>query len=122
MNIERGRSHLKTQPEMEQPDIGEEAFVTEDDTDRPKSHNRLQDLRRDASMSRREVAKDLNITPAVLASIERGNTEPGVMLAWTFARYFELPLEKIFSEDPLPTLTEILKSSCGCTTLTAGSH
>lgn len=81
-----------------------------------KSHNRVKDLRYDAGMSRREVANELDISPAVLANIERGNTEPGVMLAWNLARYFELPLDKVFSEEPLPTLTEILKRPCGCTT------
>lgn len=106
---------MKTQPEME------EAFMDDRESETAKSHNRLADLRRDAQMSRREVAEALDITPAVLANIERGQTEPGVMLAWHFARYFELPLEKVFSEEPLPTLTEILKRSCGCTAHMEGS-
>lgn len=95
--------------------------MNEGEAETAKAHNRLADLRRDARMSRREVAEDLDISPAVLANIERGNTEPGVMLAWHFARYFELPLEKVFSEEPLPTLTEILKRSCGCTAHMEGS-
>lgn len=103
-----------------QPDIGEELMDGEE-TDTARSHNRVEDLRRDARMSRREVAGDLDITPAVLANIERGQTEPGVILAWRFASYFGLPLEKIFSEDPLPTLTDILKGSCGSCADTEGS-
>lgn len=115
MNVEQGRSHLKVQP-----DIGK-AFMDGEEYDTAKAHNRLEDLRRDARMSRKEMAGELDISPAVLANIERGQTEPGVMLAWTFARYFGLPLEKVFSEEPLPTLTDILKSPCGCNSHTEGS-
>lgn len=123
MNIEQGTSHLKTQPDTAQPDTAqpdtEEAFVDEE-ADTAKAHNRLEDLRRDARMSRKELARELEISPAVLANIERGQTEPGVTLAWTFARYFGLPLEKVFSEQPLPTLTNILKGSCDCNAHTEG--
>lgn len=119
MHIEARRIYLKTQPQV-QPDM-EEAFMDEEGTDTAKAYNRLQDLRRDAEMSRREVAEDLDISQAVLANIERGQTEPGVMLAWTFAQYFGLPLETVFSDRPLPTLTEVLKSSCGCNARAEGS-
>ena len=112
---------MKTQPDTAQPDT-EEAFVDEGENDTAKAYNRLWDLRRDARMSRAEVAEALDITPAVLANIERGQTEPGVMLAWHFASYFELPLEKVFSDEPLPTLTDILKDSCSCTVNTEESR
>ena len=115
MHPETKRSHLRTQPDTEEVDVAD--FESE----RPRAYNRLEDLRRDAAMSRKEVAEALQISSAVLANIERGQTEPGVMLAWTFASYFGLPLEKVFSDEPLPTLTDLLKGSCSCNAHAEGS-
>lgn len=76
---------------------------------KPTAYNRVAALRRVEGLSRTQMAKALGVNQDTLAHIEREEREPGVLLAWRIARHFELPLELVFSDKPLPTLAQILR-------------
>lgn len=59
--------------------------------------NRLIELRK--SKTRREVSKDLNITPQMLGAIERGDRTPSLKLANKIANYYDVPIEDIFFDN-----------------------
>lgn len=81
-----------------------------DRSPRSTPYNRVKALRRDAGISRGELADAVGISPATLGNIEREYYEPGVLLAWRIAGYFELPLEAVFSQEPIPPLAETLRT------------
>lgn len=88
--------------------------MTEGETEKPRAYNRLKTLRRDAGLTRDDLAEAVHISPATLGNIERGAHEPGVLLAWRIAGYFELPLEAVFSDEPIPSLSRTLKALYPC--------
>ncbi|HDU6573586.1 TPA: helix-turn-helix domain-containing protein [Listeria monocytogenes] len=59
--------------------------------------NRLIELRK--SKTRREVSKDLKITPQMLGAIERGDRTPSLKLANKIANYYDVPIEDIFFDN-----------------------
>lgn len=75
---------------------------------RPRLYNRLSLLRYEAGLSRKELGEALGASAPAIRSIERDGMEPGLVLAWRISQYFELPVEVIFSEEPLPSVTEAL--------------
>lgn len=79
---------------------------------RPRLYNRLRLLRYEADLSRKELGESLGVSAAAIRSIERDGMEPGLVLAWRISRYFDCPLELIFSEDPLPPISQLI-SRCG---------
>lgn len=62
-----------------------------------KMRNRLIELRK--SKTRREVSKDLKITPQMLGAIERGDRTPSLKLANKIANYYNVPIEDIFFDN-----------------------
>ena len=67
--------------------------------------NRIPLLRADRGISRGELAEALEIHYQTIGYIERGEYAPSLHLALRIARYFELPVEAIFSLEafePLP--------------------
>lgn len=62
-----------------------------------KMRNRLIELRK--SKTRREVSKDLKITPQMLGAIERGDRTPSLKLANKIANYYDVPIEDIFFDN-----------------------
>jgi putative transcriptional regulator len=45
--------------------------------------------------SRQEIAKELEITPQMLGSIERGNRNPSLELAINLAKLYKIRLDKL---------------------------
>jgi putative transcriptional regulator len=60
-------------------------------------HNRLPLLRADRGLSRAALAEELGIHYQTIGYIERGEYAPSLHLALRIARFFELPVEAIFS-------------------------
>ncbi len=58
----------------------------------------LKTLRTSKSISQKELAKELGITPTYLSLIENGNKKPSLSLIEKFAQILEIPLALIFSE------------------------
>jgi putative transcriptional regulator len=70
-----------------------------------KLHNRLAVLRAERGLSRQELADALDINYQTIGYIERGEYNPSLELAFDIARFFELPIEAIFSPDPLEPMS-----------------
>ena len=68
-------------------------------------YNRLAALRAERGMSRAELASAVGINPQSVGFIERGDYGPSLELALKMAQVFGLPVEAIFSLEPLPALS-----------------
>ena len=73
-----------------------------------KLHNRLAVLRAERGLSRQELADALGINYQTIGYIERGEYNPSLELAFDIAAYFGLPIEAIFSPDPLEPMSSRL--------------
>lgn len=69
-------------------------------------YNRIQVLRAERNLSRKELADKLSINVQTIGYIERGDYFPSLELAFRFARAFELPLEAVFSAQPFGHMSE----------------
>lgn len=59
-------------------------------------------------MSRRELAEVLGINYQTVGYIERGDYNPSLELAFRIGEFFGLPIEAVFSRQPLRPLSEEL--------------
>jgi putative transcriptional regulator len=71
-------------------------------------HNRLTVLRAERNLSRQELADALEINVQTVGYLERGDYNPSLELALKLSRYFALPVEIIFSLEPLKPLSVAL--------------
>lgn len=60
-------------------------------------HNRIAVLRADRKVSRRELAEALGVHYQTIGYLERGEYSPSLSLALRIARYFDVPVDSIFS-------------------------
>ena len=58
--------------------------------------NRLEELRKARNISQEELAAALEVSRQTIGSLERGRYNPSILLAFKFARYFDLTIEDIF--------------------------
>jgi putative transcriptional regulator len=72
--------------------------------DRELVHNRLPLLRMNRGISRGDLAEALGIHYQTIGYIERGEYSPSLHLALGIARYFDLPVEAVFSLEPFGPL------------------
>lgn len=71
-------------------------------------YNRLAALRADRGMSRQDVADAVGVHYQTIGYLERGEYRPSLLLALEIARLFSLPVEAIFSLDPIRPMSEQL--------------
>ena len=69
-------------------------------------HNRLKVLRAERGISRQELAEVLGINHQTVGYIERGDYNPSLELAFRIGEHFGLPIEAVFSRQPLRPLSE----------------
>jgi DNA-binding XRE family transcriptional regulator len=69
-------------------------------------YNRIAVLRAERGISRQELADALDVNYQTIGFLERGNYGPSLKLAFAIAAYFGLPIEAIFSTEPLKPLSE----------------
>lgn len=62
-------------------------------------HNRLEMLRAERRLSRRELAEAIDVHYQTVGYIERGEYAPSLHLAFRIARFLDLPIEAIFSPE-----------------------
>ena len=72
--------------------------------DKEHVHNRIAVLRAERGISRRELAAALGVHYQTIGYLERGEYSPSLHLALRIARYFEVPVEVVFSLEPFPRL------------------
>ena len=63
-------------------------------------YNRIAMLRAERGISRRDLAEALGVHYQTIGYLERGEYSPSLQLALGIARYFEVPLEVVFSVEP----------------------
>ena len=68
-------------------------------------HNRIAVLRADRRVSRRGLAEALGVHYQTVGYLERGEYAPSLQLALRIARYFDVPVESVFSLEEFPRLT-----------------
>ncbi len=69
-------------------------------------HNRISLLRAEQGVTRRELADALGVHYQTVGYLERGEYSPSLHLALRIARFFGLPVEAVFSTQPLPRVTD----------------
>ena len=58
--------------------------------------NRLEELRVNKGLTQQELADHLEVSRQTVISLEQGRYNPSILLAFRVARFFSLPIEKIF--------------------------
>jgi DNA-binding XRE family transcriptional regulator len=77
-------------------------------------HNRLNVLRAERSISRKDLADAVGVNFQTIGYLERGDYSPSLELALKISTYFGLPVEMIFSLEPFESLTsQLLKAKGG---------
>ncbi|ATL29935.1 MULTISPECIES: helix-turn-helix transcriptional regulator [Streptomyces] len=69
-------------------------------------HNRLAMVRAERKVSRQSLAEAVGAHYQTIGYIERGQYNPSLDLALKIAKFFELPVEALFSLDPFRPLTD----------------
>jgi putative transcriptional regulator len=67
-------------------------------------YNRIAMLRVERGVSRRQLADALGVHYQTVGYLERGEFAPSLHLALRLAKYFDVPVEVIFSTEPFPRL------------------
>jgi DNA-binding XRE family transcriptional regulator len=71
-------------------------------------HNRIPVLRAERNLSRVQLASAVGVNPQTIGFLERGDYTPSLELAFTICRFFNLPMEAVFSPDPFRPLSDQL--------------
>jgi len=58
--------------------------------------NRVQEFRTQARLTQEELAGKVGVSRQTIIAIERGRYTPSVLLALKLARFFKMPVEKVF--------------------------
>lgn len=69
-------------------------------------YNRLAVLRTERGLSRQDLAQALGINYQTIGYLERGDYHPSLELAFRLSEFFGVPIEAIFSRQPLRPLSE----------------
>lgn len=77
-------------------------------SDTDKVHDRIAVLRAERRVSRKDLADGVGVHPQTIGYLERGEYSPSLALALRIARFFDLPVEAVFSLDPLLPLSQEL--------------
>ena len=71
-----------------------------------KLYNRISVLRKERNISRIELAEKIGVNFQTVGYLEREDYNPSLDLAFKISEYFDLPVELIFSPEPLKPLSE----------------
>ncbi|MEM9135264.1 MAG: helix-turn-helix transcriptional regulator [Actinomycetota bacterium] len=74
----------------------------------PEVFNRIAVLRAERGLSRRDLADATGVHYQTIGYLERGSYNPSLQLALSLARFFELPVEAVFSLDPFQPMSNEL--------------
>ncbi|HEQ97928.1 MAG TPA: transcriptional regulator [candidate division Zixibacteria bacterium] len=73
-----------------------------------KLYNRILVLRKERGMSRKDLAEKIGVNFQTVGYLEREEYNPSLDLAFRISEVFGLPVEMIFSTDPMKPLSEEL--------------
>lgn len=74
-----------------------------------KIYNRISVLRSERNISRKELAEKIGVNFQTVGYLEREEYNPSLDLAFKISEFFGMPIEIIFSTEPLRPLSEELK-------------
>lgn len=75
-------------------------------SDADSLHNRISVLRAERGLTRKELAEAVGVHYRTVGYLERGRYAPSLALAFRIARFFDLPLEAVFSDRPFQRLSD----------------
>ena len=73
-----------------------------------KLYNRIGTLRREQRISRKELADNIGVNFQTVGYLEREEYNPSLDLAFRISEFFKLPVNFIFSPEPLKPMSEEL--------------
>lgn len=73
-----------------------------------KIYNRISVLRNERGLSRKELADKVGVNFQTVGYLEREEYNPSLDLAFRIGEFFGLPIELIFSTEPMRPLSEEL--------------
>jgi len=73
-----------------------------------KIYNRIAVLRKEKSLTRNELADKVGVNFQTIGYLEREEYNPSLDLAFRISEVFELPIDIIFSTEPLIPLSQLL--------------
>lgn len=71
-------------------------------------HNRIAVLRAEHGLSRQQLADAVRVNYQTIGYLERGDYNPSLELAFRLSEVFGVPIEAIFSRQPLRPMSEEL--------------
>jgi putative transcriptional regulator len=71
----------------------------------PRLYNRLAVFRAERGLSRQELADAVDVNYQTIGYLERGEYNPSLELAFRIAELFGVPIEAVFSREPLPPMS-----------------
>lgn len=71
----------------------------------PRLYNRLAVLRVERGLSRQDLADAVDVNYQTIGYLERGEYNPSLELAFKVAELFGVPIEAVFSREPLPPMS-----------------
>jgi len=71
-----------------------------------KLYNRISVLRQERGISRKELAEKIRVNFQTVGYLERSEYNPSLDLAFKISEYFGLPIELIFSAEPMKPLSQ----------------
>jgi len=78
----------------------------------PTLFNRLAVLRAERGLTRQALADAVGVNYQTIGYLERGEYNPSLGLAFLLAEFFGVPIEAVFSREPLgPMSTELYRRS-----------
>ena len=75
-----------------------------------KLYNRIAVLRKERNLSRNEIAEKIGVNFQTIGYLEREEYNPSLDLAFKISEYFDLPIDLIFSAEPMKPLSEEIKN------------
>ncbi|PLX14619.1 MAG: transcriptional regulator [Salinivirgaceae bacterium] len=76
-----------------------------------KIYNRIDVLRKEKDMTRKELAQEIGVNFQTVGYLEREEYNPSLDLAFRIAEFFGLSVDQVFSTKPMPTLSELLNKN-----------
>ena len=73
-------------------------------------YNRIALLRKEKDISRKELAEKIGVNFQTIGYLEREEYNPSLDLAFRISEIFKLPIDVIFSTEPLKPLSELLNN------------
>lgn len=71
-----------------------------------KMYNRISVLRKERNISRKELAEYIGVNFQTVGYLEREEYNPSLDLAFKISEYFGLPVDLVFSPNPMKPLSQ----------------